>query len=151
MVDWKHKGLFYNCDEKYIKGHRCREHKLFHMDVSSLIMVEDLSPEAPSEDDDTKHISPVPNSIELTTSPNEVIISLHALLSILAPQTLKIKGYIKHHPLVVLIDSGNTHNLINRSKDDVIHCFFHPINNFQILIANGCMMKYGGHCDNVKL
>ena len=29
--------------------------------------------------------------------------------------------------------------------------FVHPINKFQILIANGGMMKCGGRCENVKL
>ena len=43
----------------------------------------------------------------------EVIISLHALSGISAPQTLKMKGYIKHHMLVVLIDIGRTYNFIN--------------------------------------
>jgi hypothetical protein len=35
-------------------------------------------------------------------------ISLHALSSFLAPQTLKLIGYIKHQKVIVLIDSGNT-------------------------------------------
>ena len=73
------------------------------------------------------------------------------ILVISAPQTFKSKGYIIHHPLVVLIDSGNTHNFINRSKVKVVHCSIHLVNNFQILTANGGIMKCGGHCDNVKL
>ena len=32
-----------------------------------------------------------------------------------------------------------------------IHYFIHTFNNFQILIANGILMKFGGHCENVKL
>jgi hypothetical protein len=27
--------LFYNCDERYFKGKKCKEHKLFRMDVYS--------------------------------------------------------------------------------------------------------------------
>ena len=66
-------------------------------------------------------------------------------------QTLKIKGYIKYHQLVVLIDNGSTHNFINQSKVVALHIFIHPINNFQVLIANGGTMKCGGRCENVKL
>jgi hypothetical protein len=29
MVECQHKGIFYNCDEKYFSGHKCKEHKLF--------------------------------------------------------------------------------------------------------------------------
>lgn len=36
------KGFFYNCDEKYVKGRRFHEQKLFHMDVSSTLKIEDL-------------------------------------------------------------------------------------------------------------
>jgi hypothetical protein len=31
------------------------------------------------------------------------------------------------------------------------HCYVHAIPNFQIMIANGGMMKCGGQCENVKL
>jgi hypothetical protein len=33
----------------------------------------------------------------------------------------------------------------------VVHCFVHLVNNFQILIANGGLMKCGGYFGNVKL
>ena len=32
-----------------------------------------------------------------------------------------------------------------------LHILVHLVNNFQILIANGGMMKCGGCCENVKL
>lgn len=51
----------------------------------------------------------------------------------------------------MLTDSGNTHNFINKSKFVALHMFVHLVNNFQVLIANGGMMKCGGHCENVKL
>ena len=50
-----------------------------------------------------------------------------------------------------LIDSGNTHNFINQCTTQAIHYFVHPTNNFQVLIANGGLMKCGGRCLNVKL
>ena len=48
------KRTFYNCNEKYVKVHRSREQKIFHMDVSLLVIVNKLSPEALSKDDETK-------------------------------------------------------------------------------------------------
>ena len=51
MVDMKSKGLCYNYDEKYVKGHWCIKQILFHMDVSLPVMVDEVSPEAPSEDE----------------------------------------------------------------------------------------------------
>jgi hypothetical protein len=79
------------------------------------------------------------------------VISLHALSGILFPQTLKIKGYIKHRLVMVLINSGSTHNFIRCRLANEIHCFVFHVSNFQILIANGGTMKCVGRCDNVKL
>jgi hypothetical protein len=83
--------------------------------------------------------------------PKETIIYMHALASIYAPHTLKIKGYIKHRSIVVLIDSGSTHNFIHSRVVEEVNCFFKPVSNFQILIDNGGTMKCGGNCENVKL
>jgi hypothetical protein len=52
---------------------------------------------------------------------------------------------------VVLIDSGNSHSFINRHTTEAIHWFVHPINNFQVLISNGGLMKCGGLYLNSKL
>ena len=60
----------------------------------------------------------------------------------------KPKKYLK---FVVLVDNGNTHNFSSQCKAKELHCFVHPVNNFQILIANGGLMKCGGHFLNVKL
>jgi len=32
LEEEKEKGLCYNCDNKYIKGHKCAEKKLFYID-----------------------------------------------------------------------------------------------------------------------
>ena len=53
--------------------------------------------------------------------------------------------------MVVLIDSGSTHNFIHYRLPNEVHCFVLSISNFQILIINGGTMKCGGCCENVKL
>jgi uncharacterized membrane protein len=39
MVEHQLNGLFYNCDEKYFPGNKCKEHKLF------MAILEDVSDE----------------------------------------------------------------------------------------------------------
>ena len=41
-------------------------------------------------------------------------IFVHALVGLLAPQTLKIVGYIKKKKVIVLIDLDSTHNFIDK-------------------------------------
>lgn len=113
--------------------------------------MEVVGPKEPLVEDINEQPMPVPDMVELATSTEEAIISLHALSGVSTPQTLKIKGYIKYHQLVVLIDNDNTYNFINRSKVESLRIFIHPINKFQVLITNGSTMKCGGRCENVKL
>jgi hypothetical protein len=42
MVECQLKGLFYNCDEKYFLGHKCKEQKLF-MAISEDVPEEDVT------------------------------------------------------------------------------------------------------------
>ena len=77
--------------------------------------------------------------------------TLHALLGIIASYTLKLVSYIKHIKVVVLIDSGNTHNFIYWCVVKDTHFYVQFISNFQIMISNGCTMKSGVHYENSKL
>ena len=94
------KGLCFRCDNKWTKDHKCWEEKLF--------ILEDTY----DEDDDEEE----PEEEPLTEKEEEDIatILLHALEGIAAPQTLKIIRYIKKKKVVILVDSGSTHNFINK-------------------------------------
>jgi hypothetical protein len=35
MEDYRRCGVCYSCDEKYALGHRCKEHKLFQIDMNN--------------------------------------------------------------------------------------------------------------------
>eukprot|EP00253_Pinus_taeda_P016470 PITA_16470 len=83
--------------------------------------------------------------------PDEPVISLYALAGISSPQTLQIRGFIKHRPVVVLIDSGSTHNFIHQKVTEVVHYFVRAVSNFQVQITDGGIMKCEGRCEIVKL
>jgi hypothetical protein len=139
------KGLCYNCDDKYFLGHKCKEQNLF------MAISEDIS----EEDVETPFVSKSPESTDITPTSDppevELFISLNALTGFSTPQTLKLIGYIKHRKVIILVDSGSTHNFIHRHIAQETHCYIHAVNNFQIKIANGGSMKCGGHCENVHL
>jgi hypothetical protein len=142
MVERQLKGLCYNCDEKYFPGHKCKEQNLF------MAIFEDIS-----EEDVETPLVPEITDITPPSDPLEVepIISLNALTGFSSPQTLKVIGYIKHQWVIILVDSGSTHNFIHCCIAQETHCYIHAVNNFQIMIANGGSMKCGGHCENVCL
>jgi hypothetical protein len=104
MVEFQLKGLCYNCDDKYFPGHKCKEQKLF------MAISEDIS----EEDVETPLVSESPEITDITPPEVEPVISLNALTGFSAPQTLKLISYIKHHKVIILVDSGSTHNFIHR-------------------------------------
>ena len=108
----REKILSFNCDNKYSKGHKCNETKLFYTDCEE--------EEAYQEEVTSKEIE------EATLEEITPTISFHALVGIITPQTLKIEGYIKKNKLTVLIDSSSTHNFIHCILAKVLNFFVYP-------------------------
>lgn len=126
MVERRKQGLCYYCDEKYSLGHKCKEPKFFQIDATDHSSSEEAPPfEGPEEEDEDNQ----PDN-ELPATLEEPVISLHALAGISSPQILKIRGFIKHCPVVVLIDSGSTHNLFHQRVAEAVHCFVRVVSDF---------------------
>jgi hypothetical protein len=138
LEERKAKGLCFNCDNKYSKGHKCGEKKLFYIDCEE----EEEQEQEPSQDENVQAIS----SEELTP-----MISCNALAGISTPQTLKIEGYIKKKKVIVLIDSGSTHNFIHYKLSKALNCFVYPAPEFQVMIANGGTINCSGKCNKINL
>jgi hypothetical protein len=129
MDECQLKGLCYNCDDKYFLGHKCKEQNLF-MSISEDVLEEDVEYPLLS-------VSPEPTDITPPSDPPEVepVISLNSLTSFSAPQTLKLIGYIKHRKVIILVDSGSTHNCIHHCIAQETNCDICAVNNFQIMIS----------------
>jgi hypothetical protein len=145
MAECQLKGLCYNYDEKYFPGHKCKEQNLF-MAISEDILEEDEEIPSMYESPESTDITPPSDPPKV-----ELVISLNALTGFSAPQTFKLIGCIKHRKVIILVDSGNTHNFIHHRIAQETHCYIHAVNNFQIMIAIGGSMKYGGRCENLRL
>jgi hypothetical protein len=116
MVERQMKGLCYNCDEKYFLRHKCKENKLF-MAISEYVPEEDVTiplVEEPSLPDATLKPANPPKV--------EPLISLHAINRFSTLQTLNIIGYIKNRKVIILVDSGITHNFIRCCISQETNC-----------------------------
>ena len=111
----KSKGLWFNCDNKYRKGHKCCEKKAF--DIYCEEEEEQEQKQEPSQDENVEAIS----FEELTPT-----ILCNALDRINTPQTLKIEGYIKKKKVIVLIDYGITHNFIHYKLAKALNWIIYP-------------------------
>jgi len=78
-------------------------------------------------------------------------ISCNALAGITTPQTINIKGHIKKKKVIVLIDSGSTHNFIHCRIAEKFNCFMYPAPECQAMGASGGTINCSGKCHNIKL
>ena len=142
--NWKKnekQGFFYSCDNKYTKGHKCVEKKLFYIDCEE---EEENEKETSKEED----IHQEPTLEEEEMSPT---ISCNALVGITTPQTLKIEGHIKKKKVIVLIDSGSTHNFFHCKIAKELKFFLCPTPECQVMVANGGTIKCSGKSHNIKI
>jgi len=109
---------------------------------------EATSTEVPEEDEGETQTT---LDTDTTNMPDEPVISLHALTNISSPQNLKIQGFIKHQLVVVLIDSGSTHNFVYKRVVEVVHCFVRAVSHFQGFIVDVGTMKCEEFYENIKL
>jgi hypothetical protein len=116
MAERRRQGLCFNCDEQYVRGHRCP--KLFYLQVTDY--EEDESIEADSVPGD-----PTP------------VISLHALTGIHSESTLQLEVHIMGKALTALLDTGSTHNFINQDTARALKLDYQPSPALQASVANG--------------
>jgi hypothetical protein len=140
LEERKEKGLCFNCDNRYSKGHKCGEKKLFYIDCE--YEEEQEHEQEPSQDENIESIS----SEELIP-----MISCNALVGIRTPQTPKIEGYNKNKKVIVLIDSGSTHNFIHYKLAKDLNCFVYPAPEFQVMIADGGTINFSRKCNKINI
>jgi hypothetical protein len=102
----REKGLCYNCDERFVRGHRCK-HLFNLLIVGPEISMDEGSTLQTLESEDQIYQDPIEDP-----TPDPAQISFHALMGHTIPQTLRVMGQINHNPVAILIDSGSTHNFL---------------------------------------
>ena len=64
-------------------------------------------------------------------------ISLHALVGVSSPQTMRVIGTINGRPLHILIDSGSTHNFVSLKFPKRMGCCKTASPTFAVMMAHG--------------
>ena len=135
------KGLCYSYDKKYTKGHKCAERKLFYIECEE----EEEKEQEMSKEEDIFHKKTLDKE-EMNTT-----ISCNALAGTTTPQTIKIEGHIKKKTVIVLIDSGSTHNFIHCKIVKELNFFLYPALECQVMAASGGTINFSRKCYNIKL
>ncbi|CAL1378797.1 unnamed protein product [Linum trigynum] len=114
--------LCFNCDEKFAPTQRCAK--------PWLMMLLD------EEDDDTS---------------DDVKVLLKAITCQIGSQTMRVWASVGHSKLIILIDSGSTHNFISTKAADALHLPGLPISPSNIKITDGAPLQCKGKHEDVLL
>lgn len=141
MQERRAQGLCYNCDEKYIIGHRCATGRY-------LLLILD------SEDDtQTQDTSPDENEPETETAEIYFHLSPQALTGEASTKTksLKFQGTLHGQPVSVLIDTGSTHNILQPRIAKHLHIPPTLTPKLSVMVGNGSHIQCAGFCPQVPL
>ncbi|RVW44750.1 hypothetical protein CK203_081863 [Vitis vinifera] len=97
----REKRLCFKCDEKFSPGHRCKK------ELRVLLVHED------EEEEDNQFDGRAIEEPALIELKDAMELSLNSVVGLTTPGTMKIKGTIGSKEVIILVDSGATHNFLS--------------------------------------
>lgn len=134
-------GLCFNCNERFTVGHRCQKPQLLLLEgyVGAGNMVyEDVT------DQQTVEFDQGGDTGEVQEPELEPEVTLHALTGWITPRTTRMTATMGSHEVMVLIDSGSTHNFISDHLASTLRLLVVPTEPFIVRVANGEQLKCQG-------
>jgi hypothetical protein len=118
MTERRRQGLCYNCDEQYVRGHKCP--RLFYLEVA------DFDDEVPNLMDPAPPLDDV-----------EPLITLNAITGIRTEDTMQLRAVLHNVELTALMDSGSTCNFISEKTASTIGVVCGDARGAHVRVANG--------------
>lgn len=135
MSEKRAKGLCYVCDEKFELVHVCKAKAQLY-----LLELEEVETMVETEED----------LFNMEVVAETCDISIHALHGTTCYKTLRLPGYCLHRTLNILIDTGSTHNFIDK---DLVTKMGWKVDSCELLDANladGNTMPISGVCKGIE-
>lgn len=132
--------MCYYCDSKWNLEHKRKTSKLF------LIEVEDKGDEEWEVPTQFSQAEVGKEMVELPEVTNKPEIYLHALVGSSNPQTMSVKGKVARQRVVLMIDSGSTHNFIDWSVAKRSKFSIYLEESVKVRVGNGDQLVSEGKC-----
>jgi len=131
MAERRRQGLCYNCDEPYVRGHKCQ--RLFYLEVSDC----DDHNQSANADKVAEDLPP--------------LISLHAITGNRSADTMQVKVGIGNHQFTALLDSGSTRNFISESAAQHVKLCLTASQGATVIVANGDRVACSGLAQEIDI
>ncbi len=136
MSERRKKGLCYHCDEKWSVGHKCKSMKLYLIEE-----VSECEVDCEIEKNEEEYVELGDEGAEIT---------LCAPLGSTSPSTMRLIAIINGQKVVVLIDTGSTHNFMDKGLATSLKLQVDNNSCFGVKVANGQIIKTMGECKAIK-
>ncbi|WVZ63184.1 hypothetical protein U9M48_012838 [Paspalum notatum var. saurae] len=131
MEERRRQGLCFNCDEPFVRGHRCQ--RLFYLEVVDEDVTTDDTAPATSDEEEAP------------------VISLLAMTGLHKPGTMHIPVTIQGRRLIALLDTGSTHNFLNTAVLGDIDWPLAACRDLRVTVANGDKVACRGRAARVPM
>lgn len=121
----------FNCEEKWVKGHVCKG-KLFLLSADGHPFTEFNKPNGGEGFQD----------VEQEMQPKGIQITYYALDGKIRPKTVRVLAQVGNKRIMMLINSGSSHNFIQLEVSKYLHLEFNTIDPFSVSIGNGELRCY---------
>ncbi|KAF7841564.1 retrotransposon gag domain, Retroviral aspartyl protease [Senna tora] len=129
------KGLCFLCNERFAPGHRCKTTSLTLMEI----------------DDAGNPIDETATELDSNEQAEEAEVTFHAILGNTISTTMKWNGTLGSHKVLILVDSGYTHNFISSQFVNKLQLPTQKVSPFGVQIGNSEIIKYDSVCENLKI
>ena len=129
-------GLCCNCDENFLLGHKCSTSRF-------LLLLDDVEP--------VLEILDVPTDPTYTIDMVHFHLSPQALTGNFSPETLKFQDLIHNLPVIVLIDSGSSHNILQPCIAKHLYLPIQLNPPFRVMVGNSAFITCQGICSSVQI
>ncbi|KFK40544.1 hypothetical protein AALP_AA2G009700 [Arabis alpina] len=130
----------YHCDEVGHMRHMCPKKEFGVLVVQADGSYHELEDEEPVGNDD-----------EIPVQPELAELSLNSIVGISSPQTMKLKGQILSKPVVVMIDSGASHNFVSTKLVRSLGLQIDQSNRYGVMTCTGVIVEGIGACMELVL
>ncbi|GKD45910.1 putative mitochondrial protein [Tanacetum coccineum] len=129
------KGLCFRCDQNYGPGHRCPSPTL------KVLLVGETDEESTEEEMEVEAVDHAHLDI--------IEVSLNSVMGFTSNHTMKLRGIIRDMIVVVLIDSGATHNFMSTRVVKQLGIMVMDSSRLMVTLGNGHVAHSEGMCKGV--
>ncbi|CAM8956889.1 unnamed protein product [Rhodiola kirilowii] len=153
MTDRRSRGLCYNCDERFVPGHRCKpQFQCLLIDPLADDILDELDDTTPPLFDPPDTSQPLPVHPDMPqTSLDTPNISLHAMEGHFVPSTLRLPALLNGRNIMVLVDGGSTHNFMQLRLAKSLGLAIEPSPHLSVTVGNGETLICAGLCNQLTL